>query len=299
MGEGGMDHLELVRELGRCYDPARGEPLQFRTLLTGSQYLPLYRLAERHIRPGMSVLDWGAGNGHFSYFLLRSGLEVTAFNLESQNCALAATLRARFGERYRICVGADDEPARLPFADQSFEMAFSIGVLEHVRESGGSERASLAELRRVLRPGGLLVCGMLPKEHSWIEFLARNVFRHKYHHLCRYTRRGLGDLLAGSGFDLIELRTHGFLPRNSLNRAGLAGLTGRASVVNLFNLVDRALARSLPPIAENFMLCARKPADATNRAGLDEPAVRAAGDDRPRSEALRFDAGPRGPAGSR
>ncbi len=252
-----MDHFAIVRELGRCYDPARGEPLQFRTALTGAQYLPLYRLAERHARPGMSALDWGSGNGHFSYFLLRLGLEVTAFNLESQECALADLLGARFGERYRICFGADDQPVRLPFADGSFDLACSVGVLEHVREVGGSELASLAELRRVLRPGGLLLCGMLPKKHSWIEFLVRSFFKRKHHHLYRYTERVLRDLLKRSGFELIELATHGFLPRNSFNQVALAGLTGRTPVIRLFNLIDRTLARSLPAIAQNFMLCAR------------------------------------------
>jgi SAM-dependent methyltransferase len=257
MGAVDMDHLGIVRELGRCYDAARGEPLQFRTVLTGSQYLPLYGLVERHARSGLSVLDWGSGNGHFSYFLLRLGLDVTAFNLESQDCALADVLRARFGERYRLEFGADDEPARLPFADRSFDMACSIGVLEHVRESGGSELASLAELRRVLKPGGLFLCGMLPTRYSWIEFLVRNFFKWKHHHRYRYTERDIGGLLNRSGFELIELGTHGFLPRNSLNRTALAGLTGRPTAVRLFNLVDRALAAGLPVIAQNFMLCAR------------------------------------------
>ena len=222
-----MNHLVVVRELVSMCGLLGGQPLQFRTLLTGCQYLPLYRLAERHARPGMSVLDWGAGNGHFSYFLLRLGLEVTAFNFQSHKCALADLLHARFGARFRISYGPDDEPTRLPFADGSFDLAFSIGVLEHVRETGGSELGSLAELKRVLKPGGLLACGMLPKKYSWIEFLARHVPGRRHRHLYRYTGRDLGDLLSRSGFQLIELGTHGFLPRNSLNRPALGRLTGR------------------------------------------------------------------------
>ena len=30
---------------------------------------------------GAQVLDWGAGNGHFSYFLQRGGDRATAFSL--------------------------------------------------------------------------------------------------------------------------------------------------------------------------------------------------------------------------
>lgn len=250
--------LAIVRELGGHFDPATAEPLQFQNLLTGSQYLPLYRLARKYAEPGMSVLDWGSGNGHFSYFLLRIGVEVTAFNLESQRCALAETLQTRFGERYRFCFGADDEPVRLPFADRSFDMVFSVGVLEHVRESGGSETASLRELRRVLKPGGHFLCGMLPKKYSWIEFLVRNFFKQKYFHVHRFTRTEISRLLRETGFVALEIDTHGFLPRNSLDRVPIAGLGNSAAVAETFNLVDRALARSLPAVAGNFMFCARK-----------------------------------------
>jgi SAM-dependent methyltransferase len=250
--------LAIVRDLCRLYDPATARPIQFKSLLTGTQYLPLYRLTRRYARPGMAVLDWGSGNGHFSYFLMELGLDVTAFNLKSQKCLLAHMLRTRHAERYSICFGDDAEPVRLPFGDDSFDMAFSIGVLEHVREAGGSELASLTELRRVLKPGGFFVCGFLPKKYSWIEFLVRNFFKQKHHHRHRFTRQGIGDMLERSDFELIDLATHGFLPRNSLNRS----LTNRAGVARWYNLADRLLEQGLAPIAQNFMLCAMKPLSA-------------------------------------
>ena len=65
-------------------------------------------------------------------------------------------------------------------------------------------------------------------------------------------------MLNGAGFEPIELATHGFLPRTTFNRPALAGLTNRLPVAKLFNLTDRLLARSLPAVAQNFMLCAVK-----------------------------------------
>jgi SAM-dependent methyltransferase len=251
--------LAIVRELRELAAPGKAEPIQFHNLLTGSLYLPLYRLARRHAEPGMSVLDWGSGNGHFSYFLLRAGLDVTGFNLSSHRNPLEDLLRARFAGRYRMCYGDPSDPVSLPFADRSFDMVCSIGVLEHVRETGGTELASLRELNRVLRPGGRFLCGMLPKKYSWIEFLVRNLSRYKHYHVYRYTERDVHGMLAGSGFEPIELATHGFLPRTTFNRAALAGVTNRVPVARLFNLTDGLLARSLPAIAQNFMLCAVKP----------------------------------------
>ena len=47
--------------------------LQFKHRISARQYLRLYRLMARYVKSGSSVLDWGAGNGHFSYFLIRAG----------------------------------------------------------------------------------------------------------------------------------------------------------------------------------------------------------------------------------
>ena len=60
----------------------RGAPemLQFGSLASAHQYLPLYRLWRRYVPVGARVLDWGAGNGHFSYFLVRSGYRATGFS---------------------------------------------------------------------------------------------------------------------------------------------------------------------------------------------------------------------------
>ena len=266
-------NLQIVRELRELADPRTAEPIQFRNLLTGSLYLPLYRIARRHARPGMSVLDWGSGNGHFSYFLLRAGLNVTAFNLSSHRNPLEDLLKARFAGRYRMTYGDASDPVTLPFADQSFEMVCSIGVLEHVRETGGNEVASLQELSRVLKPGGRFLCGMLPKRYSWIEFLVRNLSRGKHHHVYRYSERDIHAMLERSGFELIELDTHGFLPRTTFNRAALSGVTNRVRVATLFNFADRLLARSLPAVAQNFMLCASKTSPEPDRRAERTPAL--------------------------
>jgi SAM-dependent methyltransferase len=43
--------------------------------------------------------------------------------------------------------------AALPFADQSFDVVFSVAALEHVADPG----ATVAEVRRILKPGGLAI----------------------------------------------------------------------------------------------------------------------------------------------
>ena len=42
--------------------------LQFGSLVSAHQYLRAYALVRRYVPTGSQVLDWGTGNGHFSYF---------------------------------------------------------------------------------------------------------------------------------------------------------------------------------------------------------------------------------------
>ena len=122
--------------------------LQFDNLISASQYMLLYRLVLQYLPRGIRVLDWGCGNGHFSSFLIQNKYDVTAYSLENMPPLLMRTDKSRF-----VFVQAEkDNPMSIPFPLNSFDAVISVGVLEHVRETRGSEAASLAEIRRILRP---------------------------------------------------------------------------------------------------------------------------------------------------
>ena len=235
----------------------RGEPelLQFGSLLAAHQYLPLYRLWRQWVAAGAEVLDWGAGNGHFSYFLVRGGWRATGYSF-------LPFMYERWLPKapYRFVAGSEVDPVRLPFEGASFDAVASIGVLEHVRETGGEEAGSLAEIARVLRPGGVFVCWHFPNQWSWIDRLARGV-PGKHRHHWRYTRGDIRRLVAGAGLELLETRRYAVLPRNTLHR-----LFGPASDTPAFaagwDALDRALAVPFGAIAQNHCFVARRPAGA-------------------------------------
>jgi ubiquinone/menaquinone biosynthesis C-methylase UbiE len=62
-----------------------------------------------------------------------------------------------------------------PVEDGYVTTAVSMSVLEHVHETGGDQRASLAELSRVLQSGGVLLVFHLPNPYTWTEFVVRQV----------------------------------------------------------------------------------------------------------------------------
>jgi SAM-dependent methyltransferase len=223
----------------------------FRSRVGADQYRPLHRLIERHVPAGARVLDWGAGLGHLSYVLVRRGYRAVGYALEP--CAFAGWMD---WDRYAFARGGPSDPVRLPFAESAFDAVVSVGVLEHVREIGGDELASLEEIRRILRPGGAFVCVHFPNRWSWIELAARAAGRRG--HPYRFTRRDVGRLVERAGMTLVESFRYGFLPRNVVARFPRP-LRASRSLAACWNGVDGALSGALGWLCQNHAFVARKP----------------------------------------
>jgi SAM-dependent methyltransferase len=87
------------------------------------------------------------------------------------------------------------DAARLPFGSRMFDTVTMLDVLEHVRDDEGA----LAEVRRVLRPGGRYIFSVPAYQHLW------SAHDTALHHFRRYEYRGLQSLLARSGFRVEKL----------------------------------------------------------------------------------------------
>ncbi|MEV6986606.1 class I SAM-dependent methyltransferase [Sphaerisporangium sp. NPDC051017] len=100
---------------------------------------------------GRRVLEIGCGAGQCGRWLAGQGAEVAAFDVSRRQLQHSRRIDEEFGVRLPV-VQAD--AGRIPFAGASFDLACSAyGALPFVADAG----AVLAEVRRVLRPGGLLV----------------------------------------------------------------------------------------------------------------------------------------------
>ena len=133
------------------------------------EYLPGYtpnassfmanRTAQSHaafvlpkLRPGSRLLDCGCGPGSITLGLaqLISPGKVVGLDRESSQLEIARGSAAKMGlTTIRFESGS---VYALPLADSSFDVAFAHAVFEHLREP----MAALAEIRRVLVPGGLI-----------------------------------------------------------------------------------------------------------------------------------------------
>jgi SAM-dependent methyltransferase len=130
------------------------------------------RLPELGLHPGSVVLDAGAGFGRHAFELARRGYRTVALDhaadeVEATRATLAAMAEAgEVEEKHLVGVLRGDATA-LPFADGCFDAVVTSEVLEHLPDDVGA----LAELRRVLHRGALLVVTVpswLPEKINWM-----------------------------------------------------------------------------------------------------------------------------------
>lgn len=170
----------------------------------------MYRSLARDVarrKPGR-VLDWGCGWGQMTALLREEGLEAVAFDYRA---GLEGPVKEPLPRFPGIEAQFSSDPVLLPFEDGSFDTVLSCGVLEHVRDPD----ASLAELRRVLRPGGMLYVANLPNRYSYTERGARMLGRYYHGKLPEdrvYSLRTARGLLERHGYRVAEARRAHMLP---------------------------------------------------------------------------------------
>ena len=168
------------------------------------------------LRPGMTALDAGCGQGRHSLELLRRGCRPCAVDVNPDDLRYARYLLADLA-RQQFAEAAERTPdaypplpfvvlrgnaERLPFPTASFDRVLCSEVLEHVRDPQGAT----AELVRVLKPGGLLAVSVLTPVTEWgYRFGSDDYFNSPGGHVRIFTFPALRRLLAEQGLEVVDL----------------------------------------------------------------------------------------------
>ncbi|HEY5665012.1 MAG TPA: methyltransferase domain-containing protein [Ilumatobacter sp.] len=129
------------------------------------------RFDQLGLRPGDRVLDVGAGFGRHVYECARRGARVVALDyaadevITTRNTLGAMLTEAEITADSLIGVLRGDA-GRLPFPDGTFDVVITSEVLEHIQD----DVAAIAEMVRVLKPGGRFaatVPSWLPETINW------------------------------------------------------------------------------------------------------------------------------------
>jgi SAM-dependent methyltransferase len=149
---------------------------------TGMRRISEAVLGER-LRPGLTILDAGCGTGGNLAWLSRFG---PAYGIDLSPLAMALASRRRLPGLARSSV------LRLPFPAARFDLVTSYDVIYHLDVS--DDVAALREMRRVLRPGGVLLVRVPALERL------RSGHDAAVHTRQRYSLRELRGKLERAGF---------------------------------------------------------------------------------------------------
>src|SRR5258708_1717297 len=107
----------------------------------------IHALARARVAPGMTALDVGCGRGELLYHLKQRGAKAVGMDYAAPALALAKKTSGA-----DVCLA---DAKKLPFHDGVFDRVFLMSVVDHLHD--WELEASLAELKRVLKPGGLML----------------------------------------------------------------------------------------------------------------------------------------------
>jgi SAM-dependent methyltransferase len=155
------------------------------------------------LAPGDRVLDLGCGAGRHVFEALRRGARVTAFDYDEGELKDVAGMVAAMATAGDVPAGgvascARGDATRLPFPDGAFDRIIAAEVLEHIVH----DETAIAELARVLRPGGTMAVTV----PAWLAERICWALSDEYHapfvdggHVRIYTESGLRTKLRRAG----------------------------------------------------------------------------------------------------
>ncbi|MBP7585509.1 MAG: class I SAM-dependent methyltransferase [Spirochaetes bacterium] len=159
------------------------------------------------------VLDLGCGWGRVLKPVMDRGARATGLDISHSMLRATRAHLKKHGHRPPLLRG---DATRLPFADESFDMVYSLLVLQHLSKENGRE--VFREVRRVLKPGGeayIRVPSRFAPENllfAFLQFVSIHVFRVNDPIRMRFYRIGEIRKICRGFFSTCEITAHEFRP---------------------------------------------------------------------------------------
>ncbi|MBR5310302.1 MAG: methyltransferase domain-containing protein [Oscillospiraceae bacterium] len=152
-----MDFYELSKikdeyeQINRTYD-IFNEDTRLHSKATRVEFLTTVKYIEKYLRPGMKILDIGAGAGEYSLYFAEKGYEVSALELADNNIA---AFRRKIKPEHKIELIQGNAVDLSHYPDKRFDIVLMFGPLYHLHSEEDRQKA-IAEAKRVAKSSAVL-----------------------------------------------------------------------------------------------------------------------------------------------
>ncbi len=134
------------------------------------EFLTTIRFIEKYLKPGMKILEVGAGTGRYSHYFARKGYAVHAVELVERNIE-GFKENTLPGENVTIVQG--DAVNLHMLKDNEYDIVLHLGPMYHLFEES-DRKAAVSEALRVTKPNGIVFMAYILNEMTILNYFFRN-----------------------------------------------------------------------------------------------------------------------------
>jgi 2-polyprenyl-3-methyl-5-hydroxy-6-metoxy-1,4-benzoquinol methylase len=203
----------------------------------------------KYLKHGSIILDAGCGAGIFSINAVQKGFFVHGIDISTKMIELCKETFYKKGidtSKYRFLCG---DFVDIDFPDNYFDAVIALGFLEYQKD----EYEILERLRKIIRPGGLLICSG-PIKIKFSNYFGLGALGYKGYKtigsrlskniarpisINKYDLSKFKVLMKSIGFDLIDYKRHGYASFMIIDK--LIGPKGDFLLYRFFNKLSKFL----------------------------------------------------------
>ena len=143
-----MERIEVLKEYYEEHD----EDLRFESKHGRVEFLTTVSYVEKYLKPGMKILEVGAGTGKYSHYFARLGYRVDAVELVEHNIDV---FRANTHSEEKITVAQGDAMHLDSINSEEYDITLLLGPMYHLY-SEQDQLMALSEAVRVTKKNGIV-----------------------------------------------------------------------------------------------------------------------------------------------
>ena len=158
-------------QINRTYD-IFNEDARLHTKASRVEFLTTVKYIEKYLKPGMKILDIGAGAGEYSFYFAEKGYEVSALELADNNIS---SFKRKIRPEHKIDLIQGNAIDLSHYSDESFNIVLMFGPLYHLHNESDRQKA-ISEAKRVAKQSVrflpcfsvFLLCLLLSVSAVWV-----------------------------------------------------------------------------------------------------------------------------------